>query len=108
MIKTIGRILVILLVTALVAGGLYALVQGSSANSASASVGRQFDNRTLTAANPGRQGEREHGFGGGASVGRGLGGLLVTLLQIGAITFIVLQVQKLLSKPSGRGLPAQG
>jgi len=104
MIRTAGKILVILLVTALVAAGIYALVQAGSANSAA--QGRQFDGRnTGGLARPEGFRDGDRGREGGATAGRGLGGLLVTLLQIGAITFIVVQVQKLLTKPSQRNTP---
>lgn len=103
MIQTIGKILVILLVTALIAGGLYALVQGTGANAAAG--GAQFERQNPSGSAGRLEGFREHDGGGEASMSRGMGGLLVTLLQIGAITFVVLQIQKALTKPTGRNLP---
>jgi len=104
MIQTIGKILVILLVIALIAGGIFGLVQDSSQNSA-ASAEQSFSRQNTNGSRA-----RPEGFGGhdrqnSASLGRRMGGLLVTLLQIGAITFIVLQVQKVLARPSKRKLP---
>jgi hypothetical protein len=96
MIRTIGKILVILLVTALVAGVLYAVVQSGNVSGAAdrprleGSTGNNLPTRP--------EGFREHDGETEASLGRGLGGLLVSLLQIGAITFIVLQIQKALAK----------
>jgi len=99
MLKTIARILVILLVAALVAGGLYALVQNTGAsNPGFAARNRSF--APQTGANGAQQagGFRERDREGGASLGRGLGGILISLLQIGVIAFIVVQVRNVLSR----------
>jgi hypothetical protein len=103
MFKTIGRILIILLVTALVAGGLYALVQSSGVNSSAVTPDLRFENQP-TQRQPPLEGFRERGGDQGGegefSLGRGLGGTLVTLLKICAVAFIVILVQKVLAKPS--------
>jgi hypothetical protein len=98
MFKIIGRILVILLVAALVAGGLYAFVQNGSTSNTAFTPDRQFASRntTGTSAPPDRFRERESE--GEFSLGRGLGGMLVTLLKIGVIAVIVLLAQKALAK----------
>ncbi|MCX6066590.1 MAG: hypothetical protein NT121_12675 [Chloroflexi bacterium] len=101
MFKIIFRIIVILLVAALVSGGLYALVQSSGTNNLAERPEHQFENQ-----NAGRTGSqpdqfREHGEERNAfSFGRGLIGVLGSLLKVGVIVFIVLQVQKMLSKKS--------
>jgi hypothetical protein len=104
MFKTIGRIMIILLVAAIVAGGLYALVQNGSASSTAFTPDRQFANRNTTGTSAPPEQFREHESEGGFSLGRGLGGILVTALQIGVITVLVLQAQRVLAKPaSSRG-----
>ena len=102
MFKIIGRIIVILLVAALVAGGLYALVQNGSTNGTAFASGRQFQSRNTNGTFVSRDQFGERGGEGGFSLGRGLGGTLVTLLEIGAITLIVIQVQKVLAKSPRR------
>jgi len=101
MFKIIGRILIILLVIGLVTGGLYALIQSSSANSSTAAPDPRFENQPTgqRQAPPGGFRERgDHGGEGEFSLGRGLGGVFGTLLKIGVVTLLVLLVQKLLSK----------
>jgi hypothetical protein len=98
MFKTIGRISVILLVAALVAVGVYALVQTGNTNSTSFTPDRQFESHNTNGTSIPRDQFGERGGEGGFSLGRGLGGALATLLKIGAIAFIVIQVQKALAK----------
>jgi hypothetical protein len=100
MIKITFRIIIILLAAALVSAGLYALVQnGSSSPATRPESGFNISgaNNALRTQPGGREGG-ERNFNN-ASLGRGLGGMLVTLLQIGAITFVVLQFRKTLSRP---------
>lgn len=99
MFKIIGRILVILLVTALVAGGLYALVQSGSSTSTAFASARQFQSSGANGTLVPREQFGERGGEGRFSLGRGLAGTLVTLLEIGVIALIVIQVQKVLAKP---------
>ena len=99
MFKIIGRILVILLVAALVAGGLYALVQNGSTNNTAFASTRQFQSGGTNGTFVPREQFGERGGEGRFSLGRGLVGTLVTLLEIGVIAFIVIQVQKVLAKP---------
>jgi hypothetical protein len=100
MIKIIFRVVIILLVAILLSAGLFALVQNGSSR-IELNARSQF-NPSANAAASARpevfRGE-ERNFRGAASLARGLGGILVTLLQIGAITFIVLQFQKALKTP---------
>lgn len=99
MFKIIFRILVILLVAALVSGGLYALVQYSGASNIAERPERQFENQNSGQAGSQPNQFREHGGEHNAfSLGRGLFGVLGSLLKMGVIVFIVLQVQKLLAK----------
>lgn len=102
MLKILLRTLVILLVTLLVAGGLYLLVENGNASSAAFGPEPQFDNRTTTGERQsppdGFSGRGEHGGEGEFSLGRGLGGMFGTLLKMGVITLLVLLAQKLLTK----------
>ncbi len=100
MIKVTIRIIVILLVAAIVSAGLYALVQ-NGASSARFRPERQFNPSGANNAQVRPEGFRGEGrdFGGSASIGRGLAGIIVTLLQISAITFIVVQFQKAFRSP---------
>ncbi len=98
MFKIIGRILVILLVAAIVAGGLYALIQNGITNSIAFAPGRQFQSGDTHGTSVSRDQFSERDGGGRFSLGRGMGGVWLTLLEIGAITLIVIQVQKVLAK----------
>jgi hypothetical protein len=107
MFKIISRILVILLVAAIVSGGLYALVQSGSAGSTETfPPDRQFEGRTFdrnpdgTITPPDRF--REHESESEFSIGHGLAGMLGTLLKIGVVTLLVLLVQKMLAKSPRR------
>jgi hypothetical protein len=99
--KTILHILVILLVTAIVAGGVYALVENTTLVS-SDDAGHGQPPATLNADGTSTQPMR-HGEGGGdgehgASFARGMSGLLVTLGKLGAVTVIVLLFQSLITQ----------
>jgi hypothetical protein len=98
MFKIIGRIIVILLVAALVAGGLYALVQNGSTNSTAVAPSRQFQSSGTNGTFAPREQFGDRGGEDRFSLGRGVGGTLVTFLEISLITFIVIQVQKVLAK----------
>jgi hypothetical protein len=98
MFKIIGRILVILLVAVIVAGGLYALVQNGSASSTTLAPDRQFTSRNTNGVSAPPDGSREHESEGEFSLGRGLGGVLGTLLKMGIVTLLVFLVQKMLAK----------
>jgi hypothetical protein len=96
--KTIFQILVILLVTAIVAGGVFSLVENTTlVSSDDAGHGQPpvMFNEDRTSAQP-----MEHGKGGGDEHGmsftRGMSELLVTLGKLGAITVIVLLFQSLM------------
>ena len=97
--KTILQILVILLVTAIVAGGVYALVENTTLVS-SDGAGHGQQTTTLDADGTFAQ-AMGHGEGGGehgASFTRGMSGLLVTLGKLGAVTVIVLLFQSLITQ----------
>jgi hypothetical protein len=102
MFKTTGQILIILLVAALVAGGLYALVQSSGVNSSAVTPDLRFENQLTGQRQPPPEGFRERGGDhdgeGEFSLGRGLAGVLGTLLKIGVVTLLVLLVQKMLAR----------
>ncbi len=123
MLKTLWRLLVILVVIALFTAGIYYLVQSGPL----ANVGR-FGDRGFEGGRPfpgdtgaiqpgqvpargnfppeGFRGERE---GGGFSLFRGLGGLIGHGLQIALITVLVLFVRNFLSnRRSQAGVPTSG
>lgn len=97
MFRTIGRITMILLVTAIVAGGIYVLVQNSGLNNSGSNPERQIGTQNTDGGTRPEQ-FRENDRNRGASLGRGLGGVLGHIIEIGAITGIVLLVQKTLSQ----------
>jgi len=93
--KTILNILVVLLVAAIVAGGVFALVENTTLVSSNESGHGQPPatlNADGTSAQPMRHGEGDGERG--ASFTRGMSELLVTLGKLGAITVIVLLLQK--------------
>ena len=93
MLKTFGRIILILLVAAVVAGGIYTLVQsGSSTNSFNPEP--QFDRPTQNGSAPPADFNERDARGG--SIFR-LVGVFGTMLEIGAITLAVLFIQSKLS-----------
>lgn len=106
MFKIIGRILIILLVTAIVAGGIYLLVQNGSSNSTAFTPNNQFGGRTFDRNPSGNlappAGFRERGHDGEFSIGHGIGGLFGTLLKIGVIVALVLLVQNGLASLKSR------
>jgi hypothetical protein len=96
--KTILRIVVILLVAGIVSSGIYALAGGTSLTSSNEAGFGQPPAMT------GADGQsvpqmREHDGGeGGASIAGGLGGVLVTLAKLTGITLVVLFAQKVFNK----------
>jgi hypothetical protein len=106
MFKVIGRILTILLVAVIVAGGLYFLVQNGSSNSTAFAPDRQFQvrtiNRTLGGTFAPPDGFREHDSEGNFSFGRGMFEMVGTLLKIGVVALVVIAVQNGLSALSAR------
>ncbi len=93
--KTILQILVILLVAAIVAGGVYALVENTTLVS-SADAGHGQPPAMLNADGTSAQ-LMERGEGGGehgASFTRGMSGLLVTLAKSGVITVFIVLLRK--------------
>jgi len=96
MFKTIGKILIVLAIAALVSYGLYGLVQNSNLGNTSLGSGHEFsqinnNNQSLVSfASQTRPDEdfREHDEGGSIL------GVLSTALQIGLITLIVVSLQK--------------
>jgi hypothetical protein len=96
--KIILRIFVILLIAAAVAGVSTLIVNNTSLASAPGGADRQYPAMTSTggqfAQPPARlEGGGEHG----ASVGRGLIEVCITLAKLGGITIVVLLVQKSLN-----------
>lgn len=92
--KTILKILAILIVAAIVAGGFYLV-----ANNTSLAPGRDQDFRqppAMTSANGQtfQPMERHEGGEHGASLSRGLAGVAGTLVKLAAIILLVLLVQK--------------
>jgi hypothetical protein len=98
--KTIFQILVILLVSAIAAGGVFSLVENTTLVS-SAAAGHSQPSLMLNEDGTSTQ-PMEHGKGSGggdehgASFTRGMSELLVTLGKLGAISIIVLLFQSLM------------
>lgn len=106
MLKTLGRILMIILVTGVLAGGIYLLVERTSLNSSAFSPEARFEGQATGARPAPPEGfDREHGEGE-FSLTRGLGEVVVTLVKFGVVTMLVLALQKLLSKTSRTARPA--
>ena len=120
MFKIIGRILVILLVSGLIAGGLYLIV---GHNPSALDVGdrpagfegglrRNFEqinkSSTLPQTPTGSSGRRahfegeEHDFDGGLSMGRGFLGITRSLIVFSVITLLVVGIQKVVSHVNRR------
>lgn len=102
--KTILKILAILIVAAIVAGGFYLV-----ANNTSLASGRDRDFRQSPAmTNAGGQTfqpmERHEGGEHGASLSRGLAGVAGTLVKLTVIVIVVLLVQKSLSLLGNRNV----
>lgn len=106
MFKMIGRILIILLVAAIVAGGIYLLVQNGSSNNTAFAPDRQFQGRTFGGTSNGNfaspDGFRGRDHEGQFSIGRGIGGLFGTTLKISVIVLLVLLVQNGLASLKSR------
>jgi hypothetical protein len=116
MFKIIGRIIVIVLVSSLIAGGLYLIVQrnpsalgiGDRQAGFEGRLDRNFEHlnngsplsqpssRSATQPKHFRDGDRD--FGGGTSLGRGLLGIIRNLLVFSVITLLVVGIQKLFSR----------
>jgi hypothetical protein len=99
--KTILHILFLLLVTAIVAGGVYTLVENTTLVSSDDDAGRgqppAMTNADGTSTQP--VGHAEGGGGEhGASFIRGLSGILVTLGKLGGIAVLVLLFQSLVAR----------
>ena len=98
MFKTIGKVLLILALAALISYGLYGLVQNGSLNGISFGSEHEFNrfnsNNQITAsfASQSRPIERFHEHDRGASV-FGLFGVIGTALQMGLITLVVVSLQ---------------
>jgi ABC-type oligopeptide transport system substrate-binding subunit len=101
--KTILRIIIILLVTSVVAGAFSLAVNNTSIASDSAGEGGQPPVMTSTDGQFTQPTERPEG-GEGASVTRGLSEVLVTLGKLTGITIIILFLQKVLSLLGSRKL----
>ena len=108
MFKTIARIIVILLIATIVAGGLYALVQHGSTNCTAVAPSRQFQSSGTNGTFVPREQFGDRGGEGRFSLGRGLVGTLVTFLEISVIAFFVIQVQKILAKSPQKTVPRPG
>jgi hypothetical protein len=116
MFKIIGRMIVILLASGLIACGLYLIVQhnpsalgiGKQQAGFEGRLGRNFEQvntgSTLsqasagTVSRPARFRDSEHDFGGRLSLGRGLLGILRNLLIFSLITLLVIGIQKLFTQ----------
>lgn len=94
--KTLLRISVILLVTAIVAGGLYLLVENATFDMVSEAEGHQRPAMTDTDGVTNQLMERPEGGEDhhSASLTRGLSEIFVTLGKLAAITIVILLLQK--------------
>lgn len=105
--KTLFRIAVILLMAAIVAGGLYLLVENIAFDMVSETEGHQRPAMTDGTANPPMErpegGEDHHS----ASLTRGLSEMFITLGKLAAITIIILLLQKGFSLLRAAKLKAQ-
>ncbi|MCL4268751.1 MAG: hypothetical protein KJZ72_04370 [Anaerolineales bacterium] len=105
--KTLFRIAVILLMAAIVAGGLYLLVENTAFDMVSEAEGHQRPAMTDGTANPSMErpegGEDHHS----ASLTRGLSEMFVTLGKLAAITIVILLLQKGFSLLRAAKLKAQ-
>lgn len=108
MLKILGRIVVILLVTGLLTGGLYLLVEQTGLGSSDLASETHFEGER-PARPEGLEGEHAERGGHGESefsLSRGLGEVAVTLVKFGVVTMLVLALQKLLSKAPRFARPA--
>jgi hypothetical protein len=97
--KTVLQILVILLVAAIVAGGMYALVENTTLVSSSESEHGQPPAMTNADGSSAQMMERSEGGGEhGASFTRGLSEVLVMLGKLSGITVAVLLIQSLIAR----------
>lgn len=109
--KTIGRLLILILVIGIVTAGLYFLVENGSSSTAGFDPRFEggFDGRDGGGLPPGVvqgnrpprgrfEGDHEGGERGALSLGRGLVGIFGNLIQIGVITFLVVGLQRLLAR----------
>jgi hypothetical protein len=92
--KTILRITVILIVAAMVAGGLHLVANNTSLASSPDREGHQPPALTDASGQSFQTRERQEGGEHGASLSRGLAGVAGTLVKLTVITIIVLLVQK--------------
>ncbi len=106
MLKTVGRIFIILLVSVLIAFGVYTIVQRNPTALRPGNQRGNFDARIrnngspINQLSPGAGSQpvrfqgRERGFEGGVSIGRGLAGIAGNLILFSIITLIVIGIQK--------------
>lgn len=98
--KTILKILVILLVAGIVAGGIYAVVENTTLLSSILEEGRPPSAVQDTASQSSQPMERPEGDGEhSASLVRGLTSVLITLAKLTVISIFVLFVPKVFSLP---------
>jgi hypothetical protein len=111
-LKTIGRLLILLLVIGVVTAGLYFQVENGGSSNTGFDPRNEggFDGReggvlppsgVLQGNRPshGRfEGEHEGGERGAFSFARGFVGIIGNLIQIGVITFLVVGLQRLLAR----------
>ncbi len=104
--KTILRIILILLVASVVAGAFCLAVNKNSSATSALNDGRQPP--AFTATNGQQVFRAEGGDRDGGSIAGGLGGVLATILKITGITVLVIALQKAYSQISSRNWkPAQ-
>lgn len=92
--KTTLKILAILIVAAIVAGGFYLIANNTSLASGADREGHHPPALTNTGGRTFQPMERHEGGEHGASLSRGLAGVAGTLVKLTAIVLLVLLVQK--------------
>jgi len=103
-LKTIGKIIIILVVAAFVAGGLYLVVQNGSTNSATAFNNQQFQTSGSTSQPQFRPegGDFDGGHAGNFNLAQGLAGMIGSLMKIVILVTLVLFVQNLIANMKRR------
>ncbi|WKZ47103.1 MAG: hypothetical protein QY306_14920 [Anaerolineales bacterium] len=91
--KTIFKIIAILVVASIVAGGFYLAVNNTSLATESSERGEPSALTNSDGQSFQPMG-RSEGSEGGTSLARGLGGVMMTIVKLAVITVIVLAIQK--------------
>jgi hypothetical protein len=105
MTQILGRILLILAIAAIIAGGIYMFVQNSGSSTSNFRSESQFANPGATTGSQLQQFREHDRFEGGASIGRGFAGVIGNLLEISVITLLVIILRGWLGSARRVGQP---